>query len=319
LFVTLSALSVATAAPYLEAEYQYMFTKWMTQNEKNYEIEDFFHRYSIFKDNLNFVDEHNAQNHSYTVGINEFADLTTEEFGKRNTLKRSSQPISALPHVSPKNFAAPSSVDWRNSKAVSAVKNQGNCGSCYAFSSVSTIETGWALKHGTLWSLSEQQLVDCSTKQGNLGCNGGSPEGAYGFVMANGGIASEAAYPYTAVQQTCRSAAGTGVRISNYRSIGPNNENAMLEAAALQSVLVEIEADQQVFQFYSGGVLDATSCGTTLDHGVVIIGYGTQSSKNYWIVRNSWGPTWGESGYVRIVRGKNMCGINLAPYYPIVA
>jgi len=321
LFVTLSALSVATAAPYLEAEYQYMFTKWMTQNEKHYEIEDFFHRYSIFKDNLNFIDEHNAQNHSYTVGLNEFADLTTEEFGKRNTLQRSTASLhsSALPHESNQNVGIPTSVDWRNSKAVPVVKNQGSCGSCYAFSSVSTMETGWALKHGTLYGLSEQQLVDCSQKNGNHGCTGGTPEASYTFVVNSGGIANQVTYPYTGAVGTCKNVALSPVKITGYRSIGPNNENAILQAVAVQSVLVEIEADQQSFQFYSGGVFDNTACGTNLDHGVVIIGYGAAAGKNYWTVRNSWGPTWGESGYIRIVRGKNMCGINQAPYYPVMA
>jgi C1A family cysteine protease len=321
LFVALSALSVATAAPYVEAEYQYMFTKWMTQNEKHYEIEDFFNRYSVFKDNLNFINEHNAQNHSYTVGLNEFADLTSEEFGKRNTLDSASSPSpSALPHESKKNFKAPSSVDWRSKSVVVVVKNQGSCGSCYAFSSVSTMETGWAIHHGTLYGLSEQHLVDCSqvAPYNNLGCQGGSPEGAYGYAHVKG-IANQATYPYTGVVGACRNVAVSPVKITGFRAIGANNEAAMLEAVAAQSILVEIEADKQVFQFYTGGVFDNTGCGTTLDHGVVIVGYGTDGGKNYWIVRNSWGGTWGEKGYIRIVRGKNMCGINNAPYYPIMA
>jgi len=126
-------------------------------------------------------------------------------------------------------------------------------------------------------------------------------------------------YPYTGVQGSCRTMAQSPVKITGFRSIGSNNENAMLEAVALGSVLVEIEADKQVFQFYTGGVFDNTGCGSTVDHGVVIVGYGTASGKNYWIVRNSWGPTWGESGYIRIVRGKNMCAITNYPYYPIMA
>jgi len=202
---------------------------------------------------------------------------------------------------------------------VPAVKNQGNCGSCYAFSSASTMETGWAIRHGTLYGLSEQEIVDCSTSYGNAGCNGGSPDAVYKYVVAQKGIANMATYPYLGSAGTCRNVALSPVKITGYRFIGPNNEAAMLEAVAVQSVLVEIEADKQVFQFYTGGVFDNAGCGTTLDHGVVIVGYGTDAGKNYWIVRNSWGPTWGEAGYIRIVRGKNMCGINAAPYYPNMA
>jgi len=315
LFVTLAALSIATAAPYIEAEYQYMFTKWMSQNEKHYEIEDFFHRYSTFKDNLNFINDHNALNNSYTLGLNEFADLNTKEFGLRNTLQKATT-TGSVPHAPLSNVAAPTSVDWRSKNCVAAVKNQGNCGSCYAFSSVSTMETAYAIKHGSIIPLSEQQIVDCSIKNGNSGCNGGAPE--YTYTYAEKGMATMASYPYTGAVGTCRAFTASAIKVTGYQKIS-STDAAMVDAVAAGSILVEVEADKQVFQFYASGVLDNTGCGTTLDHGVVVVGYGNASGKDYWIVRNSWGGSWGESGYIRVVRGKNMCGITSAPYRPVIA
>jgi len=282
------SLSLAAPAPYIESEYQYLFTKWMSQNQKNYEVEDFFHRYSVFKDNLNFIHEHNSKNYSYTVGINAFADLTTKEFKARNTLLNPPQiPRDHIPH--PTIGSPLADIDWRTHGAVSAIMNQDQCGSCYSFSTISAIETAWALKTGLLYDLSEQPVFDCSASYGNLGCNGGLPQYVYNYVKAQG-TATEASYPYTSVQGTCRSFTKSPVTISNYAL--PSGETGLLSAANIGSVVVLIEADTQVFQFYSSGVFDNSGCGTTLDHGVVVVGYGTASGKNYWIVRNSWGTSW---------------------------
>jgi len=287
----------------------------MSQNQKNYEMEDFFNRYSIFKDNLNFVQEHNSQNHSFTVAINSFADLTTKEFKARNTLnfdqvksEHSEHDVHTAPHL--KVNAPLAGVDWRQQGAVNPVRDQGQCGSCYAFSSISAIETAYALKRGTLYSLSEQQVVDCSTPYGNLGCNGGLPGKVYTFIKAKG-AATQASYPYTGVASSCKGYTKSPVTISSSASV--SGEAGLLSAANIGSVVVLIEADQQAFQFYSSGVFDSP-CGTNVDHGVVVVGYGS----NYWIVRNSWGSSWGESGYIRMVRGKNICAIGSSPSYPIV-
>jgi len=322
LFLALLSVSLALAAPapYIESEYQYLFTKWMSQNQKNYEIEDFFNRYSIFKDNLNFIHDHNSKNYSYTVGINEFADLNSKEFKARNTLLPP-PPMNGVQSKAPHDsvHAPLVDIDWRARNAVSPVKNQQQCGSCYAFSSISAIETAWAIKRGTLYQLSEQQIVDCTTTSGNLGCNGGSPQYVYDYVIKNKGVSTMATYPYTAVVGSCKNYAKAPVTISGYSFVA--NENVLVNAVNIGSVVVLIEADTSAFQFYSSGVFDNPACGTNVDHGVVVVGYGAASGKNYWIVRNSWGPTWGESGYIRMVRGKNMCAIGLAngPSYPTSA
>jgi len=176
------------------------------------------------------------------------------------------------------------------------------------------------LKKGQLISLSEQQLVDCSTSQGNDGCSGGLMDYAFQYIISNHGIGTEAAYPYTATDgHPCKNSTSV-VTISRFVDVKPNNESDLLRATVIGPVSVAIEADQPVFQFYSSGVLDDPSCGTTLDHGVLVAGYGsdTKSGKTYWLVKNSWGSAWGESGYVRLARDKNTCGISLDPSYPVV-
>jgi cathepsin L len=216
-----------------------------------------------------------------------------------------------------RNVSAPrDSLDWRNSNAVTDVKDQGTCGACWSFSATGSIEGAWAIAKGTLVSLSEQQLIDCSTAQGNQGCNGGLMDDAFTYVEANG-IGSEDSYPYTATgPNTCQSVT-TVATISSFVDVTPLNEADLLSAVNIGPVSIAIEADQPVFQYYSSGVLDSSACGTTLDHGVLIVGYGT-STEDYWIVKNSWGSSWGQSGYVYLARNKNTCGLAQDPSYPVV-
>jgi len=200
------------------------------------------------------------------------------------------------------------------------VKNQGMCGSCWAFSAIGAIEGARAIATGTLVALSEQQLVDCAASQwGNQGCQGGLMDNAFGYVAyQNQGITTSAKYPYKGVQQRCpASLPAAGAHIQNFKDVVPNSDPALLDAVALGPVSVAIEADSEAFQFYSSGVFDDATCGTQLDHGVVAVGYGQDSrGVKYWIVRNSWGVEWGDQGYIKIVRGKNMCGINQVSSYP---
>jgi len=305
-----------------ESQYEYLFTRWVAQHGKHYQHDEYFYRYGIWRVNYETIESHNAGESSFTMAMNQFGDLTREEF-RKTYLGYRGRPIDRAlnlngPH---NNVDQPmDSIDWRQKNAVTAVKNQQQCGSCWAFSATGSTEGAWALKKGHLISLSEQQLVDCSAAQGNDGCSGGLMDYAFQYIIAHRGIGSEASYPYLATDgHPCKNVTSV-VTISSYHDVIPNNETDLLRATTIGPVSVAIEADQAVFQFYSGGVLDDPSCGTQLDHGVLVAGYGTDTKvgKTYWLVKNSWGATWGESGYVRLARDKNTCGISLDPSYPVV-
>ena len=262
---------------------------------------------------------HNAKKLSYTLGHNEFSDLTWEEFFHAGVVGKK-KGTSKLLHVSTADETLPDAVDWVTAGAVTAVKNQGSCGSCWSFSTTGAIEGAYQIATGTLTSLSEEDLVQCDTT--DSGCNGGLMDNAFDWVEENG-IATEASYAYTSGEGTtgtCSSSkkADAVVTVGGHIDVASKDESALKSAVAQQPVSVAIEADKSVFQLYSSGVLDSSSCGTQLDHGVLVVGYGTDSSlgKDYWKVKNSWGSTWGEEGYIRMVRGSNMCGIASQPSYP---
>jgi len=217
----------------------------------------------------------------------------------------------------------PASVNWTAQGVVTPVKNQGDCGSCWAFSTTGSIECNHAIATGQLNSLSEQQLVDCSYTEGNLGCSGGTMDSAFKYVEKAGGLCSEAEYPYTAADGKCQSST-CGMKYDNitgYTDVTPDDEQSLEDAVAKGCVSVAIQANQLAFQYYSSGVLTGT-CGTSLDHGVLAVGYGTLGGQEYWIVKNSWGADWGEEGYVLICKdcdangNEGECGIYMDPSYP---
>jgi len=281
--------------------------------------EEFALRSNIFKQNYARIVEENLNNdNTFTLEINKFADWTPAEFKRILTLKKAeSKSTRSLVNY---NVSIPTSIDWRTEGAVNAVKDQGQCGSCWAFSAVAALEGRWKIKSGNLLNLSEQQLVDCSGSYGNEGCNGGWMD--QGFEYARDfGMETQAVYPYAAVDQACAYSADkvTPVKPTGFTDVIQNNANELKVAIAAGPVSVAIEADTFVFQFYSGGVLNSSKCGTSLDHGVAAVGYGVDPSKGeYYIVRNSWGASWGLKGYVNIaiVDGPGICGIQMQPSFP---
>jgi len=316
------AVAVAPALAISESNYNQLFDAWKAQHGKNYATpEEETMRLAIFKVNLDKVQAHNAKGLSWTMAMNEYADLTSTEFAigriggyVPRSLRRERNEVSL------DSAELPSSVDWTTKGAVTAVKNQGQCGSCWAFSTTGSTEGANAIAGKGLVSLSEQQLVDCSGSYGNQGCNGGLMDQAFQYIKATGGLCTESSYPYTAQDGTCKSSCKRVHTITGYTDVTRDSDSALAAAVAQQPVSVAVEADQSSFQLYSGGVMTG-SCGTNLDHGVLVVGYGEDGQK-YWKVKNSWGASWGEAGYIRLGRGSQynggagQCGIYSDPSYP---
>jgi len=310
--------------------YQELFREFMERHKKKYDMADMFQRFNIFRDNVDLIRAHNFNGtHRYHLGLNELADLTFDEF-KAQRLGFVNQQHNYLRsknvHVFASNTTAPDSVDWVTEGAVTPVKNQGQCGSCWAFSTTGSSEGVVKINGGELVSLSEQELVDCGSTTGNNGCNGGLMDYGFEWIIQNGGICTESDYPYTAKKGTCqKSSCGTkaATTIKGYKDVTQKDATQLKLAVAQNPVSIAVEADKSAFQFYSTGVLTSSACGTSLDHGVLIVGYGEEDSTPYWKVKNSWGPSWGAGGYLLIERDttsgtKGVCGINMQPSYPTV-
>ncbi|CAD5173193.1 unnamed protein product [Musa acuminata subsp. malaccensis] len=311
-----------------EEEVRRMYDAWVAEHGRVHNaLGEREQRFEVFKDNLRFIDAHNADAEAYgfSLGLNRFADLTNEEYratylGTRagGTARRLRAPSDRYRHEAGDEL--PESVDWREKGAVAAVKDQGSCGSCWAFSTIAAVEGVNKIVTGDLVTLSEQELVDCDSAY-NQGCNGGLMDYAFEFIIGNGGVDTEDDYPYKARDGKCdqhRKLAKVVV-IDGYEDVPANDEKALQKAVANQPVSVAIEAGGREFQLYKSGVFTGR-CGTKLDHGVVVVGYGTENGKDYWIVRNSWSSDWGEAGYIRMERNLNTstgkCGIAIEPSYP---
>jgi len=296
--------------PKSESDYEKQWVDFVNSYGKVYSTVDAPHRYNIFKQNVDFVENFKG---THKVALNKFADLTAEEFARTyNGLKMSANRKQNPIFVNRKGDPA-ASWDWRTKGAVTPIKDQGQCGSCWAFSTVGSTEGCHFLTSGKLVSLSEQNLVDCSSAEGNQGCDGGLMDDGFQYIMDNKGIDTESSYPYTAEDGSCVYKSGScGSTVTSFSDVTSGDEKALMASVFSAPTSVAIDASQSSFQFYSGGVYyDANCSSQQLDHGVLAVGYGTDASgTDYWIVKNSWGTSWGDKGYILMSRNRsNNCGI----------
>jgi len=310
-----------------QRNYVLEFRSWMNKYEKSYSDSEYSVRFQTFKQNIMKIEKFNKMSHSARFAVNKYADLTAAEFKQymlgTKAVRNPSWPT--LPNLSDEQLkAVPTSWDWRTKNVVTDVKNQGMCGSCWSFSTTGNVEGQVALHGGKLVGLSEQQLVDCDhecmTYEGedscDAGCEGGLMPNAFKYIISNNGIGTETDYPYAGIDEAC---------VKNYTTVGgivnwtmiPSNETQM-QGYVYSLGPLSIAVDAELWQFYFGGVFDFPWCGQTLDHGVLIVGFGTQKDfmdedVDYWLIKNSWGADWGEDGYIKVERNENECGVDLFP------
>jgi len=292
--------------------------------------EDNEYRFLIYEQNLARATALNKPDGLASYGVTKFMDLTPEEFQRFYLLpnldvsKWPNAPVWEIenPHIKSSKSPLPTKFDWNSKGMVTAVKNQGQCGSCWAFSATETIESVDAIAGSqTPISLSVQQVVDCDTDGNDQGCDGGEPYGAYEYIMQAGGQEGESNYPYSGSQGNCRFESGEIVdKISNWKYVTQSSDETVIQNYVYSNSPVSVCVDAETWQFYKGGVItDESNCGNTIDHCVQITGWKSENSTDCWNVRNSWGTDWGESGYVWVERGKDVCGIAQAVTVPIAS
>jgi KDEL-tailed cysteine endopeptidase len=297
----------------------------------------FYTMYRNWRDNNEFIDKINSLNLTYELGHNQFSGMNDEEF--RNYLGYTQEKNYFTSTSSLRGFkeniiesSLPSSINWVEKGGVTPVKDQGQCGSCWSFSTTGALEGAYYVSTQKLLSFSEQQLVDCdSFKNGGKdhGCNGGLMDNAFSWIQKNEGLCKEENYPYvsgtTKTAETCQKTCinEDNSKISSFVDVPPSSDSDMMHAISKQPVSIAIQADQKEFQLYKSGVFTGP-CGTKLDHGVLVVGYGTLSGEDYYLVKNSWSSQWGDDGYIKLGRGKQynngdgQCGLLLEGSYPLL-
>jgi len=316
-FALVACLAVASAYDQAWEDYKLEFNKHYTAEEEPI-------RHANWKKDHAEVDLHNAMyGNEFTQAVNELSDLSDEEYEKiyLSGLRVPEGPSNATMHV-PDNEPIPNAVDWRQSGLVTPVKNQGQCGSCYSFSATGALEGAWKKAKGTLPSLSEQEIVDCSGRYGNYGCQGGWYQSSWRYLRDAGGDESESAYPYTARKGYCKfNRAKVVATVAGFHDTQVGNEDDLTNALArVGPVSVAIDASASTFRRYRQGVHYSRSCSSRrLNHAVLAVGYGSEGGRDYYLVKNSWGTGWGAGGYIKMARNmRNNCGIASKPSYPIV-
>lgn len=312
------------------------FENFIVKYNKQYEHDEFNYRYQIFSKNYDLIKMNNIYNSNYKLEMNEFTDLHINEFeNKYLQLKENKSKKYEFLNIKNEdlnceinndllneNKILPTEFDWEKNNKVTCVKNQGNCGSCWAFSTIGAIESLNAIKNNKLISLSPQELVDCATDDyENKGCHGGLMENGFHYVMDKG-LCSEKDYPYEGIDDTCMNCKEV-VKIIDCKNVPAYNETALKYALFENPISVAVDAGSSAFQFYSSGILNS-GCGANLNHGVLLVGYGEEDGEKFWRIKNSWGKEWGENGYIRISRkdlntkSVGMCGITKKSSYPIM-
>ena len=324
------------------------FNDFQTTYNKNYAEDEYVVRFNNFMNNVNIIEKHNeSPTRKFSMNINEFSDLSASEFKEKYIGKtyrdtetnygcvllnysvslEHANIIQDIDESSSRNFRLMEDIDdfdWRDYNVVGPVRNQGQCGSCWAFATTANAESVWAIHMGQLYDLSEQYLVDCATGKEylNMGCQGGNMDSAFKYMIENKQCV-EKEYPYVSGVTEHKGKCHTCDEVTHFSScydVESNNQMALKSAVLLNPVVIGIEADTYYFQSYSSGIIDGPWCGDTIDHAVEIVGFGVENGTKYWTVRNSWGESWGENGYFRILRTDSVddpgiCGLAIEPSY----
>lgn len=314
------------------SQFENSWDSFKTTHNKQYDSqEEETVRKAIFRSNIKHIEMHNYLNDkgakTFRLEVNQYTDMANKEFvsvmngfSMPNKTKEHHRPATYMSPLSP--VAVPDTVDWRKEGYVTEVKNQGQCGSCWSFSATGALEGQHFRQTGKLVSLSEQNLVDCSVAWGNNGCNGGLMDYAFQYIKDNAGVDTENTYPYLAQDGTCHyKASDSGATDAGYTDMPQGDEEKLKEAlATVGPISIAIDASQPSFQLYSTGVYVDDACSPSrLDHGVLLVGYGTLDGQDYWLVKNSWGPEWGNEGYIYMARNRdNQCGVASSASYPLV-